>query len=50
MKLEINTRDIAEQMNNQAYVHLPSVLNKGECESLIDAFESDALYRKTVHM
>ena len=50
MKLEIDTREIASQMNAQGYVHLTSVLNNGECQALIDAFESDALYRKTVHM
>ncbi len=41
---------VAAQMQRQGYAHVPALLSAGQCQSLIDAYDSPSGYRKTVVM
>lgn len=38
----------AEDMHNQGYAIVPDMLNKKECEGLIESYNADNTYRKTI--
>ncbi|HWK06573.1 MAG TPA: 2OG-Fe(II) oxygenase [Puia sp.] len=47
---EKNWDQVTEDMHQQGYAILPDVLNRKECESLIESYNADGTYRKTITM
>jgi hypothetical protein len=46
----IDWNTVTEAMHTKGYVLINNLLNKDDCEQLIEAYQDDALYRKTITM
>src|SRR5579872_2433975 len=46
----IDWERVAGDMNKEGYAHIPDMLTKRECLSLIGLYEEEGLYRKTIIM
>ena len=47
---EKNWTKVTEDMNNKGYTIIPGVLSKKECEQLIESYNANNTYRKTITM
>ncbi len=47
---EKNWNSVTEDMNEQGYSIVPGVLNYKECDELIESYNADDTYRKTINM
>lgn len=45
-----NWQDVTESMNGKGYALIPKILTDDQCEELIQAYDNERLYRKTVVM
>ena len=45
-----NWQDVTESMNGKGYALIPKILTDDQCEELIQAYDNESLYRKTVVM
>jgi hypothetical protein len=45
-----NWQDVTESMNGKGYALIPKILTDDQCEELIQAYDNEHLYRKTVVM
>ena len=45
-----NWQDVTESMNGKGYALIPKILTADQCEELIQAYDNERLYRKTVVM
>ena len=45
-----NWQDVTESMNGKGYTLIPKILTDDQCEELIQAYDNESLYRKTVVM
>ncbi|MBZ9630448.1 2OG-Fe(II) oxygenase [Salegentibacter sp. LM13S] len=53
LKTRITTTDwqsVAESMNEKGYAYIPEILTDDQCEKLIQAYDNEYAYRKTVIM
>ena len=47
---EFDWPNIEQNLNTQGYAHIPSVFTKKECSTILNLYDSDGLFRKTVNM
>jgi hypothetical protein len=47
---QLNWNGITENMNERGYALTPKVLTDAECDELINQYNNETLYRKTINM